>query len=148
MKNVLSVVLLLSANLTGAAIAAGAEDAATLHMMEDRGQFSTKCIVDGPLALDNAISEWAAEHKKIGGSVAGRADILIVPNIEAGNMLAKSLVYMAGQTVAGLVVGAKAPVVLTSRADSAATKLASIACAVYVSDVVRELRLKVGKVHY
>ena len=123
-------------------------DAATLHIMEDRHQFSPKCIIDGPFAFDNAIDEWAAEHKKIGGPVAGRADVLIVPNIEAGNMLAKSFVYMAGLTVAGLVIGAKAPIVLASRADNVATKLASIACAVYTVNIQRALRLKVGKVHY
>jgi phosphate butyryltransferase len=123
-------------------------DAATLHVMAERGQFSPKCVIDGPLAFDNAISEAAARHKKIGGAVAGRADVLIVPDIEAGNILAKSWVYMAGLTVAGLVVGAKAPIVLTSRADNAAAKLASITCAVYTASVVRSLRLKVGKVHY
>jgi len=123
-------------------------DAATLHIMGERGQFSPKCIIDGPFALDNAISEWAAQHKKIKGPVAGRADVLIVPNIEAGNMLAKSFVYMAGLTVAGLVAGAKAPIVLTSRADNAAAKFASICCAVHMASIVRELRLKVGKVHY
>ena len=123
-------------------------DAATLHIMGERGQFSPKCIIDGPFGFDNAINPWAAEHKKIGGPVAGRADVLIVPDIEAGNMLAKSFVYMAGLTVAGLVVGAKAPIVLTSRADNAAAKLASIACAVYTASTVRSLRLKVGKVHY
>lgn len=121
-------------------------DAAALHIMEVRHQFSPKCIIDGPFALDNAINEWAAQHKRITGPVAGRADILIVPSIEAGNILAKSLVYFAGQTVAGLLIGAKAPVVLTSRADSAASKLASITCAVYTANVVRSLRLKVGKV--
>lgn len=123
-------------------------DAATLHMMSDRGQFSPQCIVEGPFAFDNAISEVAAAHKGIGGPVAGRGDVLVVPNIEAGNMLVKSFVYMAGFTVAGLVVGARAPVVLTSRADTAASKLASIACAVYTASIVRSLRLKVGKVHY
>lgn len=123
-------------------------DAATLHIMCDRGQFSPKCIVDGPFAFDNAINEWAAEHKKITGPVAGKADVLIVPSIEAGNILAKSLVYLAGLTVAGIIVGAKAPIVLTSRADQAPAKLASIACAVYIAGVTRELRLKVGKVHY
>ena len=123
-------------------------DAATLHIMGERGQFSPKCIIDGPFAFDNAINEWAAQHKKIKGPVAGKADVLIVPTIEAGNMLAKSFVYMAGLTVAGLVVGAKAPIVLTSRADNAAAKLASISCAVYMANVVRELRLKVGKVNY
>jgi len=123
-------------------------DAATLHIMGERGQFSPKCIIDGPFAFDNAINEWAAQHKKIGGPVAGRADILLVPTIEAGNILVKSLVYMAELRIAGLVIGARAPVVLTSRADSAATKLASITCAVYTANIVRSLRLKVGKVHY
>ena len=123
-------------------------DAATLHIMEDRHQFSPKCIIDGPFAFDNAINEWAAKHKKIGGPVAGRADVLIVPDIEAGNMLAKSMVYMAGLTLAGLLIGARAPIVLTSRSDRAASKLASIACAVYTANVVRSLRLKIGKVRY
>jgi phosphate butyryltransferase len=123
-------------------------DAATLHVMSDRGQFSPQCIVEGPFGFDNAISEIAAAHKGITGPVAGRGDVLIVPNIEAGNMLVKSFVYMAGFTMAGLVVGAAAPVVLTSRADTAASKLASISCAVYTASIVRSLRLKVGKVHY
>lgn len=123
-------------------------DAATLHIMAERGQFSPKCLIDGPLAFDNAISPWAAQHKKVKGPVAGQADVLIVPDIEAGNILAKSLVYLGGLTVAGLVVGAKAPIVLTSRADQARAKLVSIACAVYIASVARELRLKVGKVHY
>lgn len=123
-------------------------DAATLHMMCARRQFSPKCIISGPFAFDNAISEAAAQHKGIGGPVAGRADVLIVPDIEAGNMLVKSFVYMAGLTVAGLMVGARAPIVLTSRADTAASKLASITCAVYTASVVRSLRLKVGKVHF
>lgn len=123
-------------------------DAATLHIMGERGQFSPKCVIDGPFAFDNAINVWAAQHKKIKGPVAGKADVLIVPDIEAGNILAKSLVYLGGLTVAGLVVGAKAPIVLTSRADQARAKLVSIACAVYMASVARELRLKVGKVHY
>ncbi|MBM4037747.1 MAG: bifunctional enoyl-CoA hydratase/phosphate acetyltransferase [Planctomycetes bacterium] len=123
-------------------------DAATLHIMADRGQFSPKCIIDGPFAFDNAINEWAAQHKKIKGPVAGKADVLVVPDIEAGNILAKSLVYLGGLTVAGMVVGAKAPIVLTSRADQARAKLVSIACAVYMAGIVRELRLKVGKVRY
>ncbi len=123
-------------------------DAATLHIMADRGQFSPKCVIDGPFGFDNAISEWAAQHKRIKGPVAGKADVLIVPDIEAGNILAKSLVYLGGMTVAGLVIGARAPIVLTSRADQAPAKLASIACAVYIAGIVRELRLKVGKVRY
>jgi len=123
-------------------------EAATLHIMGERGQFSPDCVIDGPFAFDNAISEWAARHKKITGPVAGRADVLVVPSVEAGNMLAKSFVYMAGLTIAGLVIGAKAPIVLTSRADKADAKLASITCAVYTANIVRSLRLKVGKVHY
>jgi len=123
-------------------------DAASLHIMADRGQFSPKCVIDGPFGFDNAIDVRAAKHKKVKGPVAGRADVLIVPDIEAGNILAKSLVYLGGLTVAGMVLGAKAPIVLTSRADQARAKLASIACAVYMAGVVRELRLKVGKVHY
>lgn len=123
-------------------------DAATLHIMAERGQFSPKCVIDGPLAFDNAISPWAAQHKKIKGPVAGNADVLIVPDVEAGNILAKSLVYLGGLTVAGLLVGARAPIVLTSRADQARAKLASIASAVYIASVARELRLKVGKVRY
>ncbi len=125
-------------------------DAACLANMAHRRQFSPKCRVDGPFALDNAISVAAAKHKKIGGDVAGLGDILLVPNIEAGNMLAKSYVYLAGGAakLAGVVVGAKAPIVLTSRADSAESKLYSIAAAVLMADVKRALRLKVGKVHF
>ncbi|NQT51165.1 bifunctional enoyl-CoA hydratase/phosphate acetyltransferase [bacterium] len=123
-------------------------DAATLHMMCTRHQFSPQCIVEGPFAFDNAINEAAARDKNITGPVAGKADVLIVPDIEAGNILVKSFVYMAGFTVAGLVVGAAAPVVLTSRADTTASKLASIACAVYTANVQRALRLKVGKVRF
>jgi phosphate butyryltransferase len=104
-------------------------DAALLTQMNRRGQI-TGCLVDGPLALDNAVSEESARHKGIVSEVAGHADILIVPDIEAGNLLAKSIVYFARNKTAGLVLGAKAPVVLTSRADSAETKLLSIASAV------------------
>ncbi|HUV08254.1 MAG TPA: phosphate acyltransferase, partial [Spirochaetia bacterium] len=110
--------------------------------------FSPKCIVDGPYALDNAISELAARHKGISGAVAGNADILLVPDIEAGNILVKSLVYFAGARVAGVVVGAKNPVVLTSRADSAESKFLSIALGVYLTSIERHLKLKIGKVHY
>ena len=98
--------------------------------------------------LANAISELAAKHKKITGSVAGWADVLLVPNIEAGNMLAKALAYLGGCRLAGLLVGAKVPVVLTSRADSAESKLLSIASAVFTVNLQRTLWLKVGKVHY
>ena len=123
-------------------------DATCLHTMGERRQFSPKCIVDGPYALDNAISELAARHKGISGAVAGNADILLVPDIEAGNILVKSLVYFAGARVAGVVVGAKNPVVLTSRADSAESKFLSIALGVYLTSIERHLKLKIGKVHY
>ncbi|MHC4712605.1 MAG: bifunctional enoyl-CoA hydratase/phosphate acetyltransferase [Planctomycetota bacterium] len=123
-------------------------DAAVLHMMADRHQFDPPAEVEGPFALDNAVSVEAARHKKITGDVAGRADVLIVPSIEAGNMLAKSLVYFAGAKLAGILVGAAAPVVLTSRADSAESKYLSVAAAVLVGQVERHLKLKVGKVRF
>ena len=123
-------------------------DAAALATMADRRQYVPPCVVDGPFALDNAINPEAAAHKKITGPVAGQADILLVPNIEAGNLLAKSLVYFAGGRLVGLLMGAKAPVVLTSRADSPETKLLSIAGAVRMVNRKRELKLKVGKIHY
>ncbi|WP_181554846.1 phosphate butyryltransferase [Thermaerobacillus caldiproteolyticus] len=104
-------------------------DAAALTMMNKRGQI-TDCIVDGPLALDNAVSMLAAEHKGIDSEVAGQADILLVPNIETGNVLYKSLIYFANAKVGAVIAGAKAPIVLTSRADSAESKLYSLALAV------------------
>jgi phosphate butyryltransferase len=104
-------------------------DASILTQMNRRGQIKG-CIIDGPFALDNAVSEESAKHKGIVSEVAGRADILHVPNIDSGNMLAKAIVYFARNKTAGLVLGAKAPIVLTSRADSAETKLLSIASAV------------------
>ncbi|KAF2958949.1 phosphate butyryltransferase [Thermotoga sp. Ku-13t] len=103
-------------------------DAAVLSKMSDRGQIKD-CIVDGPFALDNAISKEAAEHKKIESPVAGDADILIMPDIEAGNVLYKALVFFANATVASVILGARIPIVLTSRADSDRTKLYSIALA-------------------
>lgn len=123
-------------------------DAACLAKMADRRQFVPECIVDGPFALDNAVSLAAAKHKRIGGPVAGQADILLAPNIEAGNMLAKSLVYFGHNRLVGLLIGAKAPVVLTSRADTAESKLLSIAGAVLMVNMQRALMLKIGKVHY
>lgn len=101
-------------------------DAAALATMNKRGQIKG-CIIDGPLALDNAISKEAAHHKGIVSEVAGETDILLVPNIEAGNFLGKSLTYFAQAESAGVIVGAKCPVVLVSRADSAKSKLYSIA---------------------
>lgn len=100
-------------------------DAANLAKMADRGQI-LKAEVDGPLAFDNAISIEAAKHKGINSSVAGKADILLVPDIEAGNILYKALVFYAGLPAASLVLGAKVPLVLTSRADSFQTKFNSI----------------------
>lgn len=101
-------------------------EAAALCKMADRGQI-TGAILDGPLAFDNAISEQAARIKKIASPVAGKADILLVPDLEAGNMLAKQLQYLAGADAAGIVLGARVPIVLTSRADNVRTRLASIA---------------------
>src|SRR5216683_3400553 len=103
-------------------------EAAALCKMADRGQI-TGGVLDGPLALDNAINLAAAEIKHIISPVAGRADILIVPDLEAGNMLAKSLSFLAGADAAGIVLGARVPVILTSRADSLLTRLASCAVA-------------------
>jgi phosphate butyryltransferase len=100
-------------------------DAALLSIMERRGQIRN-CIIDGPLAFDNAISFESKEHKGITGPVAGDADVLLVPNIEAGNVLYKSFVFFANAKVASVVVGASAPIVLTSRADNEDTKLNSI----------------------
>jgi len=123
-------------------------DAAALTQMGARRQFSVSCEVGGPFALDNAISELAARHKKIAGPVAGWADVILCPNIETGNVLAKALAHLGGCRLAGLLVGAKVPVVLTSRADSAEAKLLSIASAVFTVNLERALWLKVGKVHY
>ncbi|MCL1875400.1 MAG: bifunctional enoyl-CoA hydratase/phosphate acetyltransferase [Synergistaceae bacterium] len=107
-------------------------EASALVQMCARGQLKN-CIVDGPLALDNAINEEAAKIKKITSPVAGNADILLVPHIDAGNMLAKAIVYFSKNETAGIIVGAKAPIVLTSRADSPRSKMLSIAAAVMVS---------------
>lgn len=108
-------------------------DAALLSKMSDRGQIKG-CIVDGPLALDNALSEEAAHHKGVGGPVAGKADVLMLPNIEAGNVMYKTLTYMSHSRNGGLLVGTSAPVILTSRADSFETKVNSIALAALVAD--------------
>jgi len=107
-------------------------EAAALCKMADRGQI-TGGVLDGPLALDNAISPEAAAIKHIVSPVAGRANILVVPDLEAGNMLAKSLSFLAGADAAGIVLGARVPIVLTSRADSLLTRLASCAVAVLVA---------------
>ena len=104
-------------------------DAAILTQMQRRGQI-TGCIVDGPLALDNAVSSASASTKSIDSPVAGDADILLVPDIEAGNILYKSMTNLCGAKTAGLILGTRTPVILTSRADSAETKTASIALAI------------------
>ncbi len=122
-------------------------EAAALAKMSERRQFSADCIIDGPFGLDNAIDVGAAKHKRVEGPVAGMADILIVPDIESGNILAKSFVYLAGGEVAGVVVGAKRPVVVTSRSDGARSKLYSIAVAALMTNFEREVRVKIGKVH-
>ncbi len=103
-------------------------DAAALCKMADRGQIKG-AILDGPLAFDNAISSEAADTKGIISPVAGNPDILLVPDLEAGNMLAKQLTYLAAAASAGIVMGARAPIVLTSRADDATGRLASAAVA-------------------
>ncbi|WP_293494829.1 bifunctional enoyl-CoA hydratase/phosphate acetyltransferase [Phenylobacterium sp.] len=107
-------------------------DAAALCKMADRGQIVGGKL-DGPLAFDNAISLEAAEAKGIKSAVAGRADILIVPDIESGNMLAKQLFYLSNAQSAGIIMGARVPIILTSRADPAASRLASCALAILVS---------------
>jgi phosphate acetyltransferase len=107
-------------------------EAAALCKMADRGQI-TGALLDGPLALDNAISPEAAAIKKIVSPVAGRANVLVVPDLEAGNMLAKSLSFLAGADAAGIVLGARVPIILTSRADALLTRLASCAVAVLVA---------------
>jgi phosphate acetyltransferase len=112
-------------------------DAAALCKMADRGQI-TGGLLDGPLALDNAISMEAAKIKKIDSPVAGRANVLIAPDLEAGNMLAKSLSFLADADAAGIVLGARVPIILTSRADSVTTRLASCAVAVLVAKWRRE----------
>lgn len=112
-------------------------EAGALCKMADRRQI-TGGILDGPLALDNAIDLNAARIKMIDSPVAGNADILVVPDLEAGNMLAKSLSFMANADAAGIVLGARVPIILTSRADSVMTRLASCAVAVLVAQARRE----------
>ncbi|MGT0250267.1 phosphate acetyltransferase [Burkholderia pyrrocinia] len=111
-------------------------DAAALCKMAERGQI-TGALLDGPLALDNAISPEAARLKHLGSAVAGDADILLAPDLEAGNMLAKELTFLANADAAGIVLGARVPVILTSRADSERTRLASCAVAALVAEAAR-----------
>jgi len=107
-------------------------DAAALCKMADRGQI-TGALLDGPLAMDNAIDREAAAIKHLVSPVAGQANVLVAPDLEAGNMLAKSLTFMAGASAAGIVLGARVPVILTSRADTVQARLASCAVAVLVA---------------
>lgn len=116
-------------------------EAAALCKMADRGQI-TGAVLDGPLALDNAISLEAVKIKKIDSPVAGRANVLVVPDLEAGNMLAKSLSFLAGADAAGIVLGARVPIILTSRADSVMTRLASCGVAVLVAQARKEAASK------
>jgi phosphate acetyltransferase len=116
-------------------------EAGALCKMADRGQI-TGAILDGPLALDNAISLESVKIKKIDSPVAGRANVLVVPDLEAGNMLAKSLSFLAGADAAGIVLGARVPIILTSRADSVMTRLASCGIAALVAQARREAAAK------
>jgi phosphate acetyltransferase len=111
-------------------------EAAALCKMADRGQI-TGGVLDGPLAFDNAVDAEAAKIKGIKSEVAGRAQILVVPDLEAGNMLAKNLTFLAKAGAAGIVLGARVPIVLTSRADSVRTRMASCAVAVLYADARR-----------
>jgi phosphate acetyltransferase len=129
-------VAILSAVETVTSKIASTIEAAALCKMADRGQI-TGGILDGPLAFDNAISLQAAQTKQIRSPVAGQADILLVPDLEAGNMLAKQLSYLAGAEGAGIVLGARVPIVLTSRADSVRTRLASTAVMALVAHARR-----------
>ena len=116
-------------------------DAAALCKMADRGQI-TGAQLDGPLAMDNAISMSAAHIKGISSPVAGQANVLIVPDLDAGNMLAKSLTFLAGAYAAGIVLGAKVPIILTSRADAETTRLASCAVASLLAKAGQEGSIK------
>ena len=111
-------------------------DAAALCKMADRGQIHGG-LLDGPLAMDNAINLEAARIKKIDSPVAGVADVLIAPDLEAGNILAKQLIFLANAEAAGIVLGARVPIILTSRADSVRTRHASAATAVLHAHAMR-----------
>jgi phosphate butyryltransferase len=112
-------------------------DAAVISKMADRGQLKG-AEIDGPFALDNAVSVEAAEHKGISSSVAGKADVLIMPDIEAGNIFYKAMVFLAGSVVASTITGGKTPIVLTSRADTEQSKLYSIALNVLLAEGYHE----------
>jgi len=114
------------------------KDAAIIAKMSERGQIKN-CIIDGPLAYDNAVYSDAAEHKGIHSAVAGNADILVVPNIEVGNPLSKALSMTAGLRFGGLIVGATVPVIMTPRADPVTSKIFSISLCQYLLNRQREL---------
>ena len=128
-------VAILSAVETVTPKIAGTLEAAALCKMADRGQI-TGAMLDGPLAFDNAINLQAAKTKGIDSPVAGRANILLVPDLEAGNMLAKNLIFLGRADAAGIVLGARAPIILTSRADDVRARMASCAVAVLVADAL------------
>src|SRR5208337_3188664 len=130
-------VAILSAVETVTAKVPSTIEAGALCKMAERGQI-TGALLDGPLALDNAISVEAAAVKGIVSPVAGRANVLVVPDLEAGNMLAKSLSFLAEADAAGIVLGARVPIILTSRADSLLTRLASCAVAVLAAAARRK----------
>jgi phosphotransacetylase len=145
-QNAIDLVVSLGVSLPKVAILAAVEtvtskmpatlDAAALCKMSDRGQI-TGAVLDGPLAFDNAISKEAAKIKGISSPVAGDPDILLVPDLEAGNMLAKQLSFLANADSAGLVLGARVPIILTSRADTVRSKIASCAVAVLAAHARR-----------
>lgn len=120
-------------------------EAAALCKMAERGQI-TGAVLDGPLGLDNAISREAAAVKRITSPVAGDADILLVPDLEAGNMLAKELTFLANADAAGIVLGARVPIILTSRADSVRTRMASCAVAALLARARRVAAAGIGKI--
>ncbi len=130
-------VALLSAVETVRATLPSTIEAAALCKMSERGQIRGG-ILDGPLAIDNAVSELASRQKGLVSEVAGRADVLIAPNLESANMVAKLLIYLARAQAAGLVVGARVPIMLTSRADDVETRLASAALAARLVHFQRE----------
>ena len=134
-------VAILSATETVNAKVPSTLDAAVLCKMADRGQI-TGAVLDGPLAMDNAIDAEAARIKGINSPVAGRANVLIVPDLDAGNMLAKSLTFLGGAYAAGIVLGTKVPVILTSRADSEPARLASCAVASMLAKAGRDKLIK------
>jgi phosphate acetyltransferase len=131
-------VAILSAVETVTSLIPSTIEAAALCKMADRGQI-TGGLLDGPLAFDNAVDLDAARIKGIKSEVAGRAQILVVPDLEAGNMLAKNLAFLAKADAAGIVLGARVPIVLTSRADSVRTRMASCAVAVLYADARRRI---------